>query len=921
MKFAKFVIAGLLASAALPITPVHAKPAKTAAASAADPLAGLEIDIPAKKFVLKNGLTLIVHQDKSAPLVAVNIWYHVGSKNEARGRSGFAHLFEHLMYNGSENFNDDFFKATEKIGASEQNGTTSWDRTNYYQTVPKSSLDSILWLESDRMGNLLGAIDQAKLDEQRAVVKNEKRQGDNAPYAKSQHLIIAGTTPTDHPYDHSTIGSMEDLDAASLDDVKQWFRDYYGPSNAVIVLSGDITPEEGLAKVEKYFGSFQPGTPVSQPKSWPVKRTGTVRETAYDRVGQARIYRVWNISDYASADTDYLQFLGQVLAGDRNSRLVKRLVIDEQVATNVAAEVDNREIGGQFYIVATLKPGANIDAVERTIDEELKKLLAEGPTTAEMARARTQNVAAFARSLESIAGKASVLAESQTYLGDPDEWKVSWARYRAAKPADLVRAGKTWLSDGDYVLHMLPFGQLSAEGADVDRTKVPAPGAAVPASFPASERATLANGLELVVANRPGVPVVEMTLLVKSPVPTDFASRVPGTGGLAMQLIDDGSKTRTGEQLVEELGAIGASINAGSGTEQSVVMLSAMKPTLREALAIYADVALNPGYRESDVERVKAQTIAGIQAARQDGAASADRLFPQLMYGRDTPYGRVVTEAQVASLKPADFAFFHDRWFKPNNATLIVAGDTSLAEIKPLVEAAFGGWKRGEVPESIVPVTPAAAKSIVYLVDKPGAPQSVIRASVIAPKRSDGNEIARDLYNTAMGGSFTSRLNMKLREEKGWAYGANSGIAGGLGSRVFVAKASVQSDKTSESMTEIANILEGSLAGQPVGADELAKAKDNMSLSLSSDWSKTAGIAQYLLDVAAADLPKDYYSDYAQRIVATPAADVNAAGAAILKDKPLTWIVSGDLAKIEAGIRALGLGEVRVVDADGNIVR
>ncbi|MDE8652474.1 pitrilysin family protein [Novosphingobium sp. H3SJ31-1] len=920
--FRKILVAGLLASVPALAPSAAAKPtASITKPAVSDPLAALELDVPAKRFVLKNGLTLIVHEDKSAPLVAVNIWYHVGSKNEPKGRSGFAHLFEHLMFNGSENFNDDYFKATEKIGASDQNGTTNPDRTNYYQTVPKAALDSILWLESDRMGHLLGAIDQAKLDEQRAVVKNEKRQGENKPYAKASDLIMAATTPSEHPYGHSTIGSMEDLDAASLDDVKQWFRDYYGPSNAVIVLSGDISPEEGLAKVETYFGSFEPGTPVSQPKSWPVRMAGAVREVAYDRVAQPRLYRVWNISDYASADTDYLQFLAQVLAGDRNSRLVKRLVIDEQVATGVSAEVDNREIGGQFYIRVDLKPGADIAAAERAIGEELKKILAAGPTPAEMARVRTQNVAGFVRSMESIAGKASLLAESQTYLGSPDGWKLGWSRYKAAKPADLVRAGNAWLTGGDYVLHVLPFGQLAASGVDADRSKLPEPGATAPASFPAVERATLGNGLELVVARRTGVPVVNMTMLISTGTPADYASTTPMTGALAMGLLKDGTASRTGEQIVDELAALGASVGAGGGGEQSTVTLSAVKPTLRQALAIYADVLLHPAFRSKDVERVKEQAIAGITSARQDGASAAGRLFPSLMYGKASPYGRLATEADVASLRPADLAAFHDRWFKPNNATLIVAGDTTLAELRPLVESALAGWQRSAVPEHIVPESASAKSTVVYLFDKPGAPQSAIRAAVIAPKRADGDEIARDLFNTAFGGSFTSRINMKLREEKGWAYGASSGISGGRGSRLFVAQASVQADKTVDSMTEIATLLKDALSGKPVDAAELARAKDNMSMGLSNDWSKSNGIAQYLLDEAVAGLPEDYYAEYAARIGAAGEAGVNAAGSELLARKPLTWVIAGDLAKIEAPIRALGLGEVRVLDADGNVLR
>lgn len=918
MTFKTILAAGLLASSALIAYPVAAKPP---AAVAADPLAGLNIDVPAKKFVLKNGLTLIVHEDKAAPLVAVNIWYHVGSKNEPAGKSGFAHLFEHLMYNGSEHFNDDFFKATQKLGASDQNGTTSWDRTNYYQTVPKEALDAMLWLESDRMGHLLGAIDQAKLDEQRAVVKNEKRQGQNNPYSKAQDLIIAATAPPEHPYGHSIIGSMDDLDAASLDDVKQWFRDYYGPSNAVLVLSGDITPEEALAKVEKYFGDIAPGTPVSQPKSWVVKKTGTIRETSYVRAAQPVFIRTWNISDYASADTDYLQFLAQAFAGSRTSPLVKRLVIDEQLATGAEASVDNREIGGQFSIEVTAKPGVDLAKIEKIVDEELKKVIATGPSAREMAKVRTSTIAGMVRSYEGIASKASLLAESETYLGAPDAWKLGWNRFTGATPADLQGAAKRWLTDGDYVLHMVPFGQLSAAATGADRTRMPEPGAAVPAVFPALERGELANGLKIVVARRTGVPVVNMSMLVNTGIAADWRTETPGVGSFAAGLMDEGTKTRTGDQLSDQLGAIGASVGSGGGGENSVVSLSAIKPTLREALAIYADVVLNPAYRVADVERTKASSLAGLISAKQDGAKAAARLAGSLLYGKDSPYGGLQTEADIAAIDPAKLAAFHSRWFKPNNATLVVSGDTSLAEIKPLVEAAFGKWQRGTVPERIVPMAQNAAKPVVYLVDKPGAQQSSISASVIAPRRVEGDNAARGVFSTAVGGSFTSRINMKLREEKGWAYGASAGVSGGRGSRVYSARASVQSDKTAESMAEIAALLKSATTDRKLTAAELADAKDNMTLGLSSDWSKSSGVAGAVIDQLSYDLPDDYYAKYPQAIAGVTLDAAHAAGAELLAGKALTWIVAGDLSKIEAGIRALNVGEVRVIDADGKMLR
>lgn len=877
----------------------------------------LAVDIPADRFRLKNGLTVVVHEDRSAPLVAVNIWYHVGSKNEPPGKSGFAHLFEHLMFNGSEHYDDDFFKATQRIGATNQNGTTNVDRTNYYQTVPKAALDSILWLESDRMGHLLGAIDQAKLDEQRSVVKNEKRQGDNRPYAKASDLIMRATMPPGHPYAHSVIGSMDDLEAASLEDARNWFHAYYGPSNAVLVLAGDVTVAEARKKVQKYFGDIPPGAPVSQPTSWTVPNSGTVREVAYDRVARPRLYRVWNVSPYASADTDYLQLLAQVLAGDKNARLYQRLVVDEQLATNVSAQVWNRELGGQFMIVVDVKPGGDIVRVETIVADELARLLEEGPAIAELDRVRTSTIAAFIRSMESISAKAGILAESQTYLGDPDGWKVAFARYRAATPRQVQDAGRAWLTDGDYVLHILPFGELAASGEGADRTTMPMPDSVAPATFPLVERATLDNGMKLVVAGRNGVPLVNMTMVLDTGVPADFATIKPGTGSLAMALLDEGTANLTGEQLADALANLGATLQSGGGGETSHVSLSALKPTLAEALDLYAEVIQLPTFDLADIDRLKGQFASGIAARKHDPGQTASRIASTLLFGASHPYGRLVTETDAAALTRADIAAFHERWFHSNNATLIVTGDTSLAEIRPLIEDVFGMWRPASVPEIIIPAAPDPVTPVVYLIDKPGTPQTVIRALLVAPPRNEGNAIAREALNTVLGGSFTSRLNMKLREEKGWAYGAGTRIVGGRGPQVFSASASVQTDKTAESMKEIAKALAEISGSRQVVAEELSAARDEMSLGLTSAWATSAGIASYLMDQQVNELPDGYYRRYPGEVADLEVDSVNREGAALFDGRALTWIVVGDRSKIEGAIRATDLGDVRIIDADG----
>ncbi len=516
-----FVTLALGLVAALPTPGTAQRPTRTATRARAQRTARASepapIVIPYQRFVLKNGLTLLVHEDHKAPIVAVNIWYHVGSKNERPGRTGFAHLFEHLMFNGSEHFNDDYFRPFERVGATDQNGTTNEDRTNYFENVPTTALDVALWMESDRMGHLLGAIDTAKVNEQRGVVQNEKRQGENQPYGKVNGLMTEGTYPAGHPYSWSVIGSMEDLNAASVNDVKEWFRTYYGPNNAVIALAGDITPETARQKVEKFFGDIPATPPIAKQETWIARRTGSHREIMQDRVPQARIYKEWNIPEYGSADADYLDLVTDVLAAGKTSRLYKRLVYDEQTATDVIAYVDLREIGGQLVIRATAKPGGDLARVERAIDEELARFIQTGPTASELRRVKTQSRASFIRGIERIGGfggKSDVLARNEVFTGAADHYLVTQRRIAAATAGDLKSAAARWLSDGDWSLEVHPYPTFETAASGADRTKLPQAGTPPDARFPAIARATLPNGLRIVMAERHSIPQVQLTLLV-----------------------------------------------------------------------------------------------------------------------------------------------------------------------------------------------------------------------------------------------------------------------------------------------------------------------------------------------------------------------------------------------------------------------
>jgi zinc protease len=903
------------------------RPSRTAprarSQAAARASAPAPITIPYQRSVLKNGLTLLVHEDHKAPIVAVNIWYHVGSKNERPGRTGFAHLFEHLMFNGSEHFNDDYIQPFERIGATDQNGTTNEDRTNYFENVPTSALDVALWMESDRMGHLLGAIDTAKVTEQRGVVQNEKREGENQPYGKVDELMTEGTYPAGHPYSWSVIGSMEDLDAASVEDVKNWFRSYYGPNNAVIVLAGDITPETARQKVEQYFGDIPATPPIAKQETWIAKRTGSHREVMQDRVPQARLYKEWNIPEYGSADADYLDLVTDVLSAGKTSRLYKRLVYDEQIATDVIAYVDLREIGGQLVIRATAKPGGDLARVERAIDEEVARFVQAGPTAAELRRVKTQSRATFIRGVERIGGfggKSDVLARNEVFTGSADHYLVTQRRIASATVGDLKSAAARWLSDGDWVLEVHPYPAFETAGGGADRTRLPEAGTPPDARFPAVARATLPSGLKVVLAERHSIPQVQLTLLVDAGYAADqFAA--PGTASLALDMLDEGTTRRTALQISDTLSQLGAQLFTSSQLDVSRVALSTLKDNLDPALGIFADVVLNPSFPQADFQRQQRQRLARIQREKVQPVQMALRVFPQLLYGANHAYGNPLTgsgtEASVSAMTRDDLVRFHRTWFKPNHATLVIVGDVTMAEIQPKLARLFSGWRAGEVPQKNVSTVADQPRPLVYILDRPGSEQSVILAADLAAPKANQREYAIEAMTSLLGGQFTSRVNMNLREAKHWSYGAFTFIWDARGQRPFIAYAPVQTDKTKESMIEVDRELRGILGPKPVTADELAKAQANLTLTLPGNWETMDAVQGSLEQMVTFGLDDHYFETYAQRIRALTIPDAAGAAQATIRPDHLVWVVVGDRSKIEAGIRELNFGEIRFLDADG----
>ncbi len=886
------------------------------------------IEIPYTKYVLTNGLTLIVHEDHKAPIVAVNVWYHVGSKNEKPGKTGFAHLFEHLMFNGSENFDDDYFKAMEKVGATDLNGTTSEDRTNYFENAPKDALDLLLWMESDRMGHLIGAITQAKLDEQRGVVQNEKRQGENQPYAIAHELITKNTWPQGHPYSWTVIGSMEDLNAASLDDVKEWFKTYYGTANAVLTIAGDVKPEEVLAKVQKYFGWIPSGPPVARHESWPAKRTGVHRQRAEDRVTQARVYKVWNIPQYGTREANMLNLVSDVLAQGKSSRLYKRLVYQDQIATDAQAYVDLNEIGGHFAMVATARPGESLEKVEKALNEELVRFIAEGPTKDELERAKIQFEAGFIRGIERIGGfggKSDILAQNFVFTGNPEYYKVELEETRNATASELQRVAKEWLSDGVYVLEIHPFPTYATPTTDVDRKTVPFPELNPEVKFPTIQRTQLANGLKIVFAERHAVPTVQMDLMIDAGFSADQLA-TPGTAKLAMNMLDEGTKKRDSLQISDDLARLGAHVGSSADLDLCHVSVNALKSKLDESLEIFADVALNPAFPDADFKRLQKQTLAGIQRERVEPQAMALRVFPGLLYGKEHAYGNPFTGSgtteSVTKLTTSELRKFYESFFKPNNAVLVIVGDTTLAEITPKIDKLFSKWQRGEVPtKNIAQLEKTAAAPGIYLIDRPGSLQSIIFAGELAPPKNNPEEIAIETMNVVLGGNFTSRLNMNLREDKHWSYGVHSFLTGARAQRPFLTVAPVQTDKTKESIAELLKEFKGILADKPITPEELKKTQVNETLRLPGAWETAGRVAGSMSEIVRFSLPDDYFITYPDKVRALTQADVTKAAQMIIHPDRMIWVVVGDRAKIESGIRELNMGELHLLDADGNTVK
>ncbi|MEQ1606829.1 MAG: pitrilysin family protein [Pyrinomonadaceae bacterium] len=891
--------------------------------------------INVKQYKLKNGMTVVMHQDRSTPIVSVNMFYHVGSKNEAKGRTGFAHLFEHMMFQGSGNFIDGW-RAVDEMGGS-VNGTTDQDRTFYYETVPSNMLERTLYMESDRMGNLLAAMDQAKLDNQRDVVKNERRQRvDNVPYGAMSEMQLEAMYPEGHPYRWDVIGSMADLSAASIDDVKSFFRTYYVPNNTVMAISGDYDEKQAMAWIEKYFGGMKAGDPIVRP-NLPVPQLASVVRKSYEDpfANASRISLTWASVPAYAPDEAPLDVLASILSNGRGSRLQSNLLYRNELVANVNAGNNTSEIAGLFQISATARPGKTLDEIEAAINAELDRIKKDGPTADEITRSVTQREAQAIFGLQTVFGKGSALANFAGYLGQPNYFQTNLDRYRKVTAEDVKRVANKYLTANHLVLSAVPAKTppppaktdkpASTEAKKKDTALIakqeamlPKPGPDPKLVLPAIEKTKLSNGLNVWIVKQNELPIVSMNLVVNAGGALESADK-SGVSSMTASMLNQGTKTRSALDIANGLQAIGANVNAGSSFDNTTVSMQTLTKNLDAALGFFTDEVMNPAFPETEFKSLKGRVLNSFRQRRASATAVAGVVYDKVLYG-DQAYGRQLTgdEKTVAAMTRDDLANFYNANYRPNNSTLIVVGDVQAADIKTRLEKAFADWKPADVTAASFAEQHMMAKPGIYLVDKPGAAQSSVSIGLVGIERNNPDFFAVQVMNSILGGGGTARLFMNLREDKGYTYGAYSRFTPRRGAGPFSASGEIQTISTKEAVQEFLKEINGIRGARPVTQTELDVNKQSFIRRFPSAFETVGGISNQLAALVVYGLPDSYFNDYIQKIGAVSLADVNRVANKYLDPSKMAIVIVGDRKVIEPGLKELGQ-PISILDTDGNV--
>ena len=897
-------------------------------------------DLALESYRLPNGLKVALHRDPAVPRVVVCVAYHVGSKDESAGRTGFAHFFEHMMFRGTKN-NPNYDVPLQETGA-QSNAFTSEDMTVYYEVVPANFLERALYLESERLAFLPSALDQAKFDTEREVVKNERRQSyENQPYGLAEEAILSALFPKGHPYSWSVIGSMKDLDAATLDDLKRFFAEFYQPGNATLTLAGDFDPATTKALISRYFGplSGSPAAPKTPASKFKVAAK-SIRQA--DKVQLPRLYLDWPSVADADPDSPALDLLATILSGGDASRLRRSLVLEGRLAKDVAADQDGKESAGLFQVRATAAQGKSIDEIQAAIDAQLAALRDKAPTPDELARALAFFEKANYDGLAEPLARAIVLGTGFAQHDDPEYYKKDIARYFKVTPEDIRRVASTYLTPERIRLVVEPAkpdepktvalavgpnpGPEPAKVAErvptpgPDWKTLPGPSPAPGFKAPKVERARLANGLELWMVPWKTLPVVECRLILRSGSADDPPGK-SGRSALLAEVLDKGTVSKTTTELAEALGALGVSPEVAAGVEDTTISLASLSRNLPKALDLLAEMILHPRFDPSEFDRERTQLLAALKTGPDRPMWSASRAFRALIYGKGSPFGNPSQgyPETVKALSVADLKALYAERFVPNNSALIVVGDVDPPALVKLLEATLGAWKpsASTPPAPVAAALPRADESIVYLVDKPGAVQSILMVGRPWVGRDDPRYDETLIGNRVLGADFLSRLNQNLREKNGYSYGAGSRFAYRRGGGTWQATSQVRGDATAPALKEMLAELDGVAGARPLSVDEVATAKDGEARSYPEGFAAPRGISAAVAELVELNLPPEELDAALGRIESVGPEAVNAVMRKLGAKPGRLILVVGDRASVEPKLKALGFKEVRVVTPDG----
>jgi zinc protease len=922
-------------------------PAAAQAKNPAPKPAPLQVpQIKFEKYRLPNGLDVILSEDHRLPMVAVNLWYHVGPANELPGRTGFAHLFEHMMFEGSRHVpGNAHFQLLEAAGASDINGTTDFDRTNYFETLPSNQLELALWLESDRMGYLPDKLDQANLSNQQDVVRNERRQSvENAPYGIVEEEIFHQLYPKGHPYYGDVMGSHQDIQSAKLEDVRNFFRLYYAPNNASLAIVGDFQPEHAKELVEKYFGPLKRGERVPRITAKTPPITSERRAVIQDNVQLARVYEAWLTSPIFKPGDAEAELAATVLGGGKSSRLYKKLVYEKQIALNVAVNQQPLMLGSEFQVQATARPGVKPEDLEKAINAELEAFRTAGPTEEELQRARNVLESRMIEGLETLGGFGGVadrLNSYNHYLGTPDFLAADIGRYESASVESLKAFAQTQLgSNQRVVVYGVPGKQdlgpevptpkaeakdtakMGGEPVNPDaewRQAPPKPGPSSPLHLPVPQQFKLSNGLTVLYSDRPGLPLVAAALVLRSGSGANPGDK-PGLASFTARMLQQGTTTRSALQIADRAADLGAGLWSRSSMDSSMVGTQTLTRNFPEALELLADISLHPTFPNAEIERVRKEREAALVQEKDDPFSVATRVMRTALYGPHNPYGYpdVGTVDSLKTISREDLLkFWHEHYF-PNDAALVIAGNIKLETLKPLLEKEFGAWKEGK-PADAAFGAPESSDARLILVDRPGAPQTTLECYELGAARSTPDYAPLEVMNTELGGLFSSRINLNLREAHGYTYGAVSTFAYHRRPGPFLAYSAVRTDVTAPATTEIFNELRR-MRDTQMSADEMKLSKDSITRSMPGRFERGTDAAGTFAELFTYDLPLDYFSKLPEAVDAVSPGQAQAMAQKYIHPDKIVVLAVGDKAKIEDEMKKLNLGKMEIRDAQGKVV-